>query len=314
MAAAVAREHGPGVRDRGHERRRAALVDAARRNRITCRTGCATHLRHCRRRRCARPGCRVPAPTAATTPAMRPSTRRCCRSSPAARCACSTCGTTAPAGTRKARRCVYRGRAGLDASGNVVAYDFHGKGFSRQDVVQRRERSRRTRWPGSSPDWKPQSQPCIFQTPGGALRVREQALLVGNDPAAARPRLAAAHRPFARSARARDAFRERIVHRRSRARGRRRSRRIPARVPEGRAPRRGRQGRGGKGAVAERGPNPNRGKGDVMTGPRLLLHRAQRHRGRDGRRSRSGPPHAAACGRRSSPWRTTAARSSIRAA
>jgi CO/xanthine dehydrogenase Mo-binding subunit len=30
---------------------------------------------------------------------------------------------------------VYRGRAGLDAAGNVVAYDFHGKGFTRQDVA-----------------------------------------------------------------------------------------------------------------------------------------------------------------------------------
>lgn len=29
---------------------------------------------------------------------------------------------------------VYRGRAGLDAQGNVVAYDFLGRGFSRQDV------------------------------------------------------------------------------------------------------------------------------------------------------------------------------------
>jgi len=32
---------------------------------------------------------------------------------------------------------VYRGRAGLDAAGNVTAYHFHGKGFSRQDVIQR---------------------------------------------------------------------------------------------------------------------------------------------------------------------------------
>ncbi len=31
---------------------------------------------------------------------------------------------------------VYRGRACLDAAGNVAAYDFHGKGFSRQDVMQ----------------------------------------------------------------------------------------------------------------------------------------------------------------------------------
>jgi nicotinate dehydrogenase subunit B len=31
---------------------------------------------------------------------------------------------------------VYKGRAGLDAAGGVVAYHFHGKGFSRQDVIQ----------------------------------------------------------------------------------------------------------------------------------------------------------------------------------
>ena len=31
---------------------------------------------------------------------------------------------------------VYTARAGLDAQGNVVAYDFHARGFSRQDVVQ----------------------------------------------------------------------------------------------------------------------------------------------------------------------------------
>jgi CO/xanthine dehydrogenase Mo-binding subunit len=30
---------------------------------------------------------------------------------------------------------VFRGRAGLDAQGNVVAYDFFGKGFTRQDVA-----------------------------------------------------------------------------------------------------------------------------------------------------------------------------------
>ena len=32
---------------------------------------------------------------------------------------------------------VYRGRAGLDAQGNVIAYDFFGKGFTRQDVDPR---------------------------------------------------------------------------------------------------------------------------------------------------------------------------------
>ena len=36
----------------------------------------------------------------------------------------------------KSPACVFRGRAGIDANGNVVAYDFHAKGFSRQDMVQ----------------------------------------------------------------------------------------------------------------------------------------------------------------------------------
>jgi CO/xanthine dehydrogenase Mo-binding subunit len=36
----------------------------------------------------------------------------------------------------KSPAAVYHGRAGLDSSGNVVAYHFHGKGFSRQDVIQ----------------------------------------------------------------------------------------------------------------------------------------------------------------------------------
>src|SRR6266852_1304243 len=35
----------------------------------------------------------------------------------------------------KGPACVYRGRAGLDAEGNVVAYDFFAKGFTRQDVA-----------------------------------------------------------------------------------------------------------------------------------------------------------------------------------
>jgi len=35
----------------------------------------------------------------------------------------------------KGPACVYRGRAGLDAQGNVVAYEFFGKGFTRQDVA-----------------------------------------------------------------------------------------------------------------------------------------------------------------------------------
>ena len=47
---------------------------------------------------------------------------------------------------------------------------------------------------------------------GGILRVRQQAHGVGDDPAAARPRLAAAQRASARSGRAADPLRQRIVH------------------------------------------------------------------------------------------------------
>ncbi len=50
---------------------------------------------------------------------------------------------------------------------------------------------------------------------GGILRLRQQAHRLGNDRAAARPRLAAAHLAYARSGRAADPLRQRIVHRRS---------------------------------------------------------------------------------------------------
>jgi len=49
---------------------------------------------------------------------------------------------------------VYRGRAGLDAAGNVIAYDFAGKGFSRWDVSPRESTPNETlvgqltKWPG----------------------------------------------------------------------------------------------------------------------------------------------------------------------
>src|SRR6185295_295195 len=61
---------------------------------------------------------------------------------------------------------VYRARAGLDAAGNVIAYDFVGKGFSRWDVSPRESSPNETlveqltKWPG-----KPV---VMFQTPSEA--------------------------------------------------------------------------------------------------------------------------------------------------
>lgn len=61
---------------------------------------------------------------------------------------------------------VYRGRAGLDAAGNVVAYDFFCKGFSRQDVIQL-EADPKDTLAGQLTGWKPKGN-IIFQTPSEA--------------------------------------------------------------------------------------------------------------------------------------------------
>ncbi len=58
---------------------------------------------------------------------------------------------------------VFRGRAGLDATGKVVAYEFHGKGFSRQDVVQI-EADPKDTLAGQFTGWAPKGN-LIFQTP-----------------------------------------------------------------------------------------------------------------------------------------------------
>jgi len=61
---------------------------------------------------------------------------------------------------------VYRGRACLDAANNVVAYDFLGKGFSRQDVIQL-EADPKDTLAGQFTRFPPKGIP-IFQTPAEA--------------------------------------------------------------------------------------------------------------------------------------------------
>jgi len=58
---------------------------------------------------------------------------------------------------------VYRGRAGLDAQGNVIAYDFFARGFSRQDVVQTENEPKDT-LAGQMTGYAPKGN-IIFQTP-----------------------------------------------------------------------------------------------------------------------------------------------------
>jgi CO/xanthine dehydrogenase Mo-binding subunit len=61
---------------------------------------------------------------------------------------------------------VYRARAGLDAQGNVVAYDFFGKGFTRQDVDPREGDPRET-LAGQLTGYTPKPT-IIFQVPAEA--------------------------------------------------------------------------------------------------------------------------------------------------
>jgi len=58
---------------------------------------------------------------------------------------------------------VFRGRAGLDASGNVVAYDFYGKGFTRQEVATNESNPKDT-LAGQLTGWKPKAN-IVFQHP-----------------------------------------------------------------------------------------------------------------------------------------------------
>ena len=58
---------------------------------------------------------------------------------------------------------VYRGRAALDAQGNVIAYDFFAKGFSRQDVIQT-ENDPKDTLAGQFTGIAPKGE-IIFQTP-----------------------------------------------------------------------------------------------------------------------------------------------------
>jgi len=58
---------------------------------------------------------------------------------------------------------VFRGKAGLDAAGNVVAYEFYGKGFTRQEVATNESDPKDT-IAGQLTGWKPKAT-IIFQHP-----------------------------------------------------------------------------------------------------------------------------------------------------
>ena len=233
----VARQHRPGLRGRRRARRRGDDLDldaeALRLGRLRRRTAW-----HCRARRCARSGCSAPAPTAATTRATPPPTPPCSRSISAGRCACSTCATRQLAWDPKGTASVNRSRAGLDASGKVIAYENISKAFSRTDTNTRESRAADV-LAGHllGLPLKPQTG---FRNPGRLLHVRPRPARLGDRPAADGPRLAAAHHPSARSLWAADPVRQRVVHGRGGGCDQHRSGRFPAALSDQSArPRRG---------------------------------------------------------------------------
>ena len=147
---------------------------------------------------------------------------------------------------------IHRARAAIDADGNVIAYEFFSKGFSRIDVQHQRATIRVDTLAGHLRGIDAEIGRQLRRA-GRILRVRQQAHRVGDDRAAARPRLAAAHVASARSGRAADPLRQRIVHGRGGGGARRRSGRVPPAPRQGPARHRGDQGGGGEGRLEARG-------------------------------------------------------------
>ena len=136
----VARQHGAGLCGRRRARRRGDDLDLDA-EALRFRQPASPNCSDCRTTRCTRSGCSAPAPMAATTRATPPPTRRCCQSISADRCACSTCAHEQLGWDPKGTASVNRSRAGLDASGKVIAYENISKAFSRTDTNTRESRA-----------------------------------------------------------------------------------------------------------------------------------------------------------------------------
>ena len=220
-------------------------------------------------------------------PATPPWTRPCCRRRSASRCACRACATKAPAGTRRRRPRSTSSRAALDKDGKVTAWQFETKAFSRARILQQR---RLARAHARRPAARLAAQAGLAVRPAGRiLRLRRDAQGVDHDPAAARSRLAAALVAHARSGRAADALRGRILHGRAGARHQHGSGRVPPALSDEPA----RHGACIKAAAEKANWQPRVGarkqqNGDVSHRPGHRLCGARRHpRRRSSPRSRS---------------------------
>ena len=204
---------------------------------------------------------------------------------------------------------IHRARAAIDAAGNVIAYEFTSKGFSRIDVNTN----------GGKPwDTLAGQFMGVELKPGDGFGVPAESYQFANKRLAWEtiPPLLDRASPL-RGAHLRDPvgpadpLRQRVVHGRGRRGAQPRSDRVPAASRQGPARHRGDQGGGGEGgmavaAVAAQGPGRQQGER-----PRHRLFATQRHPRRHRGRGRHRPLVRQDLRRASSRSPTTAARSSI---
>ena len=180
--------------------------------------------------------------------------RACSRRRSASRCGCNTPASRAPDGIRRARprstaparRSTRRARSSPTSSS--------ARGSARRRQFQREPAVRHAGGPAPGVAAEVRRR---LRRPGGILRVRQQAHLLGDDPAAARSRLAVAHLASARPGRTANPLRQRVVHGRSGGRARSRPDRVPAAPHQGSARHRGGQG-GGRESRLESRPSPRK--------------------------------------------------------
>ncbi len=190
----------------------------------------------------------------------------------------------------KAPASIHRARAALDADGNLIAFDFYSKGFSRLETNSSEGRAGDT-LAGMLTGQKGARQQVVQQS-RRRLHLREPAPVMGDHRAAARGRIAAAHVASARSFGTADPLRERVLHGRDRVRGRCRSGRIPAQASHQAARHRGDQGGGGAlGLEIRSGRRTARPPGRYRNRSRHRLCTAQRNDRRSGRQRRSQHAH-----------------------
>ena len=208
---------------------------------------------------------------------------------------------------------IHRARAAIDAQGNVIAYEFISKGFSRVDVNTNGSKPIDT-LAGHTLGVALKSGDS-FGVPAESYEFANKQTRLGDHPAAARPLLAAAHVASARSGRAADPLRQRIVH----GRGGGGDQPGPDRVPAASTSRTPRDSAVIKAAAQKFGwdtrPSPRKDQtGDKVSGRGIAYSPAQRHQRRGDRAGRGRPLDRQDLGARSSRSRTTAARSSTRMA